>query len=328
METVVNIENIPHISVVIPVYKAEECLEELYRRLKNSLEVITSDFEILMVEDCGGDRSWEIISELSEKDRRVKGIQFSRNFGQHYAITAGLDYCNGDWVVVMDCDLQDQPEEIPKLYAKAQEGFEVVYARRAERQDSWLKKITSRCFSAVLNYLTEQKSDPAVANFGVYSRKVIDNFGLMRESMRVFALFVRWIGFPAAFVDVEHAPRYSGKSSYTFNKLMHLAVNAIVSHSNRPLRLSIKFGFIMAFGSFLVALNYTIRYLLYFTPVSGWTSMIVSMYFLAGLFFMNTGFVGLYIGRIYDEVKGRPLYIVFRKVNLPLTIKTMKETVA
>ncbi|ACB53962.1 glycosyl transferase, group 2 [Crocosphaera subtropica ATCC 51142] len=129
-----------HLSVVIPVYKAQNCLYELYNRLKSSLELISHDFEIILVEDCGGDRSWDIILELAEKDTRVKGIQFSRNFGQHYGITAGLDHSDGDWVVIMDCDLQDRPEEIPRLYKKAQEGYDVVLARRRDRQDSFQKK--------------------------------------------------------------------------------------------------------------------------------------------------------------------------------------------
>ena len=303
-------KEVPLISIVIPVYKAEGCLYELYRRLFNALEPITSNFEIILIEDYGGDKSWEIINELSVKDARVKGIQFSRNFGQHYGITAGLDHCNGEWVVVMDCDLQDQPEEIPKLYSKAQEGFDVVYARRAVRQDRMLKRWSSHLFYKVFDYLTEQQSDPAVANFGIYSRKVIDNFRSMRESVRAFPLFVRWLGFPSAFVDVEHAPRFSGTTSYTFYKLMSHAINVIIAQSNRPLRLSIKFGFIMAIGSFLMALYYMIRYFLFFIPISGWTSVIVSIYFLAGLFFMNAGFIGLYIGRIYDEVKKRPTYII------------------
>ena len=306
------------ISVVIPVYKAEGCMHELYKRLVTSLESITSDFEIILVEDCGGDKSWEIINALAQKDHRVKGIQFSRNFGQHYGITAGLDHCNGNWIVVMDCDLQDQPEEIPKLYNEARKGFDVVYARRAVRQDHLFKRWSSHLFYKVFDYLTEQQSDPAVANFGIYSRKVIDNFRSMRESVRAFPLFVRWLGFPSSFIDVEHAPRFSGTSSYTFYKLMHLAINVIVAQSNRPLRLSIKFGFFMALGSFLMALYYTVRYFLFFIPVSGWTSVMVSIYFLAGLFFVNAGFVGLYIGRIYDEVKGRPLYVVRERLNLPV----------
>ena len=143
-----------HISIVIPVYKAENCLHLLYDRLKVSLETITPNFEIILVEDCGGDRSWEIICDLAKSDPRVKGIQFSRNFGQHYGITAGLDYCDGDWVVVMDCDLQDRPEEIPRLYQKAQEGYDVVLARRGKRKDPLLRQLTSYLFYKVFNFQT------------------------------------------------------------------------------------------------------------------------------------------------------------------------------
>ena len=144
-----------HISVVIPVYKAESCLHELYRRLRKSLETITNDYEVILVEDCGGDCSWQIIGELAQADPRVKGILFSRNFGQHYGITAGLDYCDGDWVVVMDCDLQDRPEEIPRLYAKALEGYDVVLADRGERQHPLLKRAASRIFYKIFSYLAD-----------------------------------------------------------------------------------------------------------------------------------------------------------------------------
>ena len=140
-----------HISVVVPVYKAEASLEELYRRLKSAIEPITPDFEIVLVEDCGGDRSWQIITELAQRDARVKGLQFSRNFGQHYGITAGLDHCDGDWVAVMDCDLQDRPEEISRLYAKAQEGYEVVLARRGKRNHPWFKRVLSWTFYRVFS---------------------------------------------------------------------------------------------------------------------------------------------------------------------------------
>jgi dolichol-phosphate mannosyltransferase len=312
------IKLMPYISVVIPVYKAEECISELYSRLKSSLELITNNFEIILVEDCGGDRSWELIKILAEQDLRVKGLQFSRNFGQHYGITAGLDVCDAEWIVVMDCDLQDQPEEIPLLLAKALEGFDVVFARRNQRKDSYLKKLSSHLFHLIFQYLTDVKSDESIANFGIYHSKVILNYRRMRESVRSFPLFVNWLGFNKAAIDVKHAERPYGSSSYTFIKLLKLAVNSIVAQSNKPLRLSIKAGFLMAAGSVALALYYAIRYFLYEIPVQGWTSVIVSMYFLAGLFFINTGFIGLYIGRIYDETKRRPLYVVNESVNLSL----------
>jgi dolichol-phosphate mannosyltransferase len=193
-----------HISVVIPVYKAENSLSELYQRLNSSLTLISEDFEIILVEDCGGDRSWEIILELANQDPRVKGIQFSRNFGQHYGITAGIDYCNADWVVVMDCDLQDRPEEIPRLYAKAKEGYDVVLAKRKNRQDAFFKKLTSKIFYQAFNYLADLEYDSEVGNFRIISRKVVSNLRLMREQLRFFGGLVDWMGFPSASIEVQH----------------------------------------------------------------------------------------------------------------------------
>lgn len=305
----------PRISIVIPVYKAEGCLEELYRRLKESLQSITQDFEILFVEDCGGDRSWDVINELAARDRRIKGIQFSRNFGQHYGITAGLDHCEGDWIVVMDCDLQDQPEEIPSLYHKALEGYDIVLARREVRRDTLVKRLSSTIFHSALSYFTETKSDPAVANFGIYGKKVIESIKVMREQDRAFPLLVRWLGYSIAQINVDHAPRFAGESSYTLRKLLHLAIDIIVSQSYKPLRLSIKFGFLISFISFLFGTWLIVRRLVWTIPVEGWTSVMVSIYFIGGLIFANLGFLGLYTGKIFDQSKGRPLYVVNKKVG-------------
>ena len=300
------------ISIIIPVYKAEGCLHELYRRLNVSLETITSEFEIILVEDCGGDRSWEIIEELSRQDPRIKGIQFSRNFGQHFGITAGLDSCNGDWIVVMDCDLQDQPEEIPRLYAKAQEGFDVVRARRGKRQDTFLKRLTSRLFYRAFSYLADVDYDSEVGNFRIVSRKVADSFRNMREQVRLFPVMVDWMGFPTASIDVSHAVRVGGKSTYTYRKLFQLAMGIIVSNSDKPLRLAVLFGFSMAGLSFLFGLYLIVWTLLKGSPVTGWSSLIVSIYFLAGIIIALLGILGVYLGKTLDETKGRPLYIIRR----------------
>jgi len=217
----------PHISVIIPVYKAEGCLQELYRRLVLSLEQISPDFEIIMVEDCGGDRSWNIIEQLATQDNRIKGIQFSRNFGQHYGITAGLDYCAGDWAVVMDCDLQDRPEEIPRLYAKAQEGYDIVLARCGLRQDPLLKRFTSWLFYRLFSYLADIEYDGESGNFRIMSRNVVADFCRMREQLRFFGGLMQWIGFAPASIEVEHSERFEGKSTYTFASLWKLAANTI-----------------------------------------------------------------------------------------------------
>lgn len=299
-----------HISVVTPVYQAEGCLEELHRRLVAALSGLTRDFEIIMVEDCGGDHSWEIIQELARKDPRVKGMQFSRNFGQHYGITAGLDHCDGDWVVVMDCDLQDRPEEIPRLYAKAREGYDVVLALRARRSDGGLKRLGSRIFYRVFSYLTDLEYDGSAGNFRIISRKVAENCRRMREQLRFFGGIVKWMGFPSASIVVQHDARYDGRSTYTFRKLFTLAVDTIIAYSDKPLRLSIRFGFLMSVLAFAGAIYILVDALLYGSPVVGWPSLFVSLYFLAGIIISILGILGIYLGKTYDETKKRPLYIV------------------
>src|SRR5512139_329332 len=302
----------PLISVVVPVYKAESSLHELYARLVASLETLSRDIEIILVEDCGGDRSWDIIAELSRKDSRVRGIQFSRNFGQHYGITAGIDAAAGDWVVVMDCDLQDQPEEIPRLYAKAQEGYDVVVARRAERKHGPGKRLSSWLFYKVFNYLSGMQYDWQVGNFRIISRKVIGTFRTMREQLRFFGALVEWMGFPTASIEVRHADRHSGKSTYTFSKLWKLAMETILSYSDKPLRMAVTFGLAMSLIAFLFGGFIFVRAVLYGSPVEGWSSMIVSLYFIGGMIIAVLGITGIYISKIFDETKKRPLYIIRR----------------
>ncbi len=302
----------PHLSVVIPVYQAEHCLDELYQRLKAALESITPDFEIVLIEDCGGDNSWQVIERLAAADPRVRGIQFSRNFGQHYGITAGLDHCCGDWVVVMDCDLQDRPEEIPRLYTKAQQGYDIVLARRGARRDPLLKRITSNLFYKLFSYLADIEYDGQTGNFRIMSRKVVANFRRIREQLRFFGGLVQWMGFPTASIEVEHAERHEGKSTYTFAKLWKLAAETIIAYSDKPLRLAIRFGFIMAFFAFCYGVYIFIRALLYGSPIEGWSSLIVSLYFIGGIIIAILGIIGIYLGKTFDESKKRPLYIVRR----------------
>ena len=299
-----------HISVVIPVYRAESCLEELYRRLKAALEPLTADFEIMLVEDCGGDRSWSLIVELAQRDPRVKGIQFSRNFGQHYGITAGLDRCNGDWVVVMDCDLQDRPEEIPRLYAKAQEGHEIVVARRGKRSDPLLKRFSSWLYYSVFSWLADMDYDPQAGNFRILSRKVINNYRNMRERSRFFGSLINWMGFPFTSIDVQHDERFAGDSSYTFGKLWRLGAETIIAYSDKPLRLAVRLGFFIATCAFLYGLYILFLALFHGSPVTGWSSLIVSIYFMGGVIVAILGILGIYLGKTYDETKCRPLYVI------------------
>ena len=300
----------PHISVVTPVYKAEGCLDELYKRLVAALGTVTQDFEIVMVEDCGGDRSWEIVQRLARADPRVKGLQFSRNFGQHYGITAGLDVAEGEWVVVMDCDLQDRPEEIPRLYAKAREGYDVVLARRGGRTEGATKRLFSRCFYRLLSWLADTEFDSAAGNFRIVSRKVVLACRNMREQLRFFSALVNWTGFPTAAVEVSHAVRHEGRSTYTFSKLCKLATDTIIAYSDKPLRLAVRLGFVLSILSFGAGIYVLMRAALYGSSVVGWPSLFISIYFIGGIIISILGVLGIYMGKTFDEAKKRPLYIV------------------
>lgn len=308
----------PLISVVTPVYKAEGCLPELCRRLVAALQPLTPDFEIIMVEDAGPDRSWEVMTQLIAAEPRCKGIRLARNFGQHYAITAGLEHASGEWVVVMDCDLQDQPEEIAKLYQTAMNGgFDVVFGRRLRRRDPWLKRLSSKAFYAVYNYFTDSRFDSTVANFSISRRAVIAEFLRLREHNRSFPLFIRWLGFSIGFVEVAHAERFEGETSYTLGKLLRFATESIISQSNKPLHLSINAGLLLALGAFLMAIYFILRYFFTGIPVTGWTSTMVSLWFIGGVILANLGMLGLYLGRVFNEVKNRPLYVVRQRLGFP-----------
>jgi dolichol-phosphate mannosyltransferase len=299
-----------HISVVTPVYGCAKALPELYERLVKTLTSITENFDIIMVNDHSPDEAWDIIRQLSEKDPRVKGIKLSRNFGQHRAITAGLDFAKGEWVVVTDCDLQDQPEEIIKLYNKAREGYDAVFGRRVERKDTFFKKLTSNLYNRIFQFISGMETDTSTANFSIISHKVVKYLRTIREQNRSYPSFTNWLGFKRINIDIEHAPRIYGQSSYSFRKLVSLAIDSIVAHSNKPLRLSIEFGFIMTFLSLTYAFWLIIRYFIYGVPVAGWTSVMVSIYLIGGLLFANMGILGLYIGKIFNETKKRPLYVI------------------
>ena len=232
----------PLISIVSPVYGAPELVAELVRRIVAAVTPITADFEIVLVNDACPKGSWDEIRKAAATEPRVTGLNLSRNVGQHRAITAGLDHTRGEWVVVMDCDLQDRPEEIPRLYAKAREGYHSVFGRRHERKDTLAKRAPGRAFAAFFGWLSGARIDRTVANFSVSHRIVIEGFRQYREIDRAFPMIVHMMGFRRAYIDVEHAARPSGQSAYTFRKLLSFALSVVVAGSNKPLRLSIKAG--------------------------------------------------------------------------------------
>jgi glycosyltransferase involved in cell wall biosynthesis len=302
------------ISVVIPVYGCRAALRELYERLTKSLTRITADYEIIMVNDNCPQNSWEIIEQICLEDRNVKGLELSRNFGQMPAILAGLDHSTGDWIVVMDCDLQDRPEEIINLYNKAQEGYDVVFARRKSRKDSSLKVLVSKAFYKIFSFATDGHYDPALCNFSICSRAVIDQYCKMRELHRAFVIYIKWLGYKQAVIDVQHDERKEGKSSYNFRKRMNMALGILTSQSDKLLRLMIRIGFTITVISLLALIWIVIQYFVNTVP-SGWSSTIATLCLMGGFIIMSIGTVGLYVGNIFMQTKGRPLYVTRTILN-------------
>lgn len=303
------------ISVVIPVYGCRKALPDLCRRTSSTIKEMGFDYEIILVDDHCPQDSWTEIQNQCSLDDNVIGIRLSRNFGQIRAITAGLEVCRGEWVVVMDCDLQDRPEAIPELYAKAQEGYDVVFARRIERKDTGLTKLMSKTFYKVYEYFTDGNYDASLCNFSISRRIVIDNYLRMREHNRGYTMFIKWLGFREASVEVVGDERFEGKSSYNFSRKMHMAFELITAQSNKPLRFAINIGFIIALFAFIYLIYLVISHLIGGNTLAGWTSTIASIYLIGGLILAAIGVVGIYIGNIFTEVKDRPLFVVAEVLN-------------
>ena len=304
------------ISIVSPVYRAENTVATLVGQLKEELQKITSDFEIILVEDGSPDKSWDAILSESRKDKKVKGIKLSRNFGQHYAITAGLDFTRGEWAVVMDCDLQDNPAEVINLFKKAKEGNKIVLAKREARKDSFFKKLSSKLFYKALSFLTGVKQDETIANFGIYHNDVVQAIRKMREPFRNFAAIVQWTGFSPIKIAVKHSERKEGRSTYNLKRRLKLALDTILAYSNKPLYYIVALGFFVSLLSFVAAIVVFIRYLHGDILVMGYTSLILSIWILGGLLMMFLGIVGLYIGKTFEGIKNRPIYIVTETQNI------------
>lgn len=302
------------ISVVIPVYGCRDALIELYKRLSYTLVQLTDDYEIIMVNDSCPQNSWEIIEELCRTDFHVKGIELSRNFGQMKAILAGLDYSTGDWIVVMDCDLQDSPEEIIRLYNRAQEGYDVVFARRKERKDNPIKVFLAKLFYKIYEFSTNGNYDGAICNFSIVKRDVIDNYCKMREQHRGYVMYIKWLGFRQAVIDVEHNERYAGKTGYTLKKRINMAIELLTSQSDNILKFFVGFGFSISLISFITLIALVI-YHFWADVTIGWTSSIATTVLVGGIIVMVMGVVGIYVGNIFMQVKERPLYVVRQILN-------------
>ena len=302
------------ISIVSPVYRAEKILPILVSEINLVMERIGEDYEIILVDDRSPDNSWEVMKVLSSQNPKIKSIRLSRNFGQHSAIFAGLTKTKGDWVVVMDCDMQDQPKEIAKLYKKALEGYDIVLGQRENRKDKFLKKLSSKLFYKVFNYLSGANFDNNVANFGVYHQKTIKSILDMGDYVKFFSLFINWIGFKSVSIPIEHGEREEGKSTYSVGRLFKQAFNVIISFSDKPLRLFINFGLSISVLSFIVGIYYLYLALTGKIAQPGFSSLILSIWFLSGIIISCIGIVGVYLGKTFDQAKGRPTFIIDEEV--------------
>ena len=273
-------------------------------------------YELIFVNDASPDQGEKIITEYAAKDKRCKLISFSRNFGQHYAIMAGLKIARGEWIIVMDCDLQDRPEEIPSLFEKAQQGYDIVFAHRTARKDPLIKKLESAAFYFIFNLLSDIKMDKGVANFGIYHRKVVQSVLSLGDKIKFFPIMVRWTGFKQATISVQHDSRSAGESSYSLKKLFALAFDNIISFSDKPLRLCVIFGLFLLLLSVIVFFFYLTLYLLGRITVMGYASLILSVWCLTGAVLLTLGLHGCYLGKVFNQVRNRPIYIISKTVNV------------
>jgi dolichol-phosphate mannosyltransferase len=304
----------PELTVVIPVYGCAGCLDALNERLHASLDPVLDDWDVVYVDDASPDGAWSRLEELAHADPRVRALRLSRNFGQHAAITAGLAESRGRWVVVMDCDLQDRPEEIPKLYRAAIEGHDIVFGKRVSREDPWLRRLATRAYLMVANRFLKLRIDGRLGSFSIISDRVRDAFLTLRDKDRHYLFILYWLGFEHTSVDVGRDARHEGESSYTFPALVRHALDGVFFQTTVLLRWIVYLGFALSLVGVILA---GVFVAIFFTgnPYPGWTSLAVLLLVVGGFIIMSTGVTGLYIGKIFEQVKERPLYVVDRRIG-------------
>ena len=299
------------LSVIIPVFNEEKNISSVYSRCISVLGSIGEPFEMIFINDGSKDDTFQMVYQLSETDARVKYINLSRNFGHQIAVSAGLDACNGSYAVIIDADLQDPPELITSLYAKAQEGFDVVYAKRQLRKgETFFKSITAKFFYRLLKKITTINIPLDTGDFRIISRKVINVLKQMPEQQKFLRGQIAWVGFRQTAVEYQREERTAGTSGYTIKKMMRLAMDGITSFSNLPLRIATIVGFLVSGITFCVALYALYSRFISKDYVPGWTSIIISVLFIGGVQLITIGIIGEYISRISSNVRNRPLYVV------------------
>lgn len=307
------------ISIVVPCYNEQEVFAETYKRLTETFKALDSnkyDYEIIFVNDGSKDATLQMINEKVSTDPHIKGINFSRNFGHQIAITAGLDNCKGDAAVVIDADLQDPPHIILEMVKKWEEGFDVIFGKRVERAgESAFKLLTAKWFYRFINRLSDVDIPLDTGDFRLMDRNALDQFLSMRESYRFVRGMVAWIGFNQTFVEYDRESRFAGTTKYPLKKMLRLASDAILSFSNTPLKVATFVGFITSFGAFIGIVYALIMRIFIKDYVEGWTLLMISILLIGGIILLVLGIIGEYVGRIYGEIKRRPLYIIKEKTG-------------
>ncbi len=304
------------ISVVVPVYNCDGCLRALHERVARTLSDLVAGWELVLVDDGSSDRSWATVRDLAEEDGHVRAVKLSRNFGQHAAITAGMAEARGRWTVVMDCDLQDPPEAIRDLYAKGLEGSDVVFARRRVRRQSLWRRLANRAYFQLRRRLAGVDLETEHSNLSLVSAKAREAFLSVHDQHRNFLLILYWLGFERATIEFDHAPRYAGESSYTLRKLIRVGLDGLFFQTTTILRWIVYVGFAVAASSLALAGYYVYQYFVRAT-YPGWTSLAVLILLIGGFIISSVGVTGLYLGKVFEQVKDRPLYLVDERVGRP-----------
>ena len=297
------------LSVVVPVYYGERSIETLFERLNSTLRTLDITYELVFVDDRSPDQTWERIKKIADCNKHVKGLRFSRNSGQHVAITAGLAYAEGNWIVVMDCDLEDPPEDIPRLYTEAKKGFDIVLARRKTRHHSLFRRVAAKLYFKFLSMLCHQNIDGDFGTFSIVSRKVVSAYLQVRDVDRHYLFVIRWLGFRSSIIDYEQNRRFDGESTYSVRALLVHAISGILFQSTHFLIWIICLGFVVSLTGLALAAVYVVRYFVN-GAFPGWTSLAVLQLILSGFIITSTGVTALYVGRMFEQVKGRPLFVV------------------
>lgn len=302
------------ISAIVPSYNEEKNVPLIYKRLTDTLSQISDKYEIIFVNDCSKDSTLSVIKQISEKDSHVKYISFSRNFGHQIAVSAGLDLCKGEAVVIIDADLQDPPELILEMYEKYKEGYKVVYAKRKTREgETWFKKATAKLFYRFLAAMTSIEIPVDVGDFRLIDQVIVNHLRNMPEKSKYIRGQISWIGYKQTFVEYHRDARLYGKTNYPLKKMLRLAFDGITAFSDKPLKMASAIGIISAILSLLAIVYALISHFIFDSAVSGWTSLIISVLFIGGVQLITIGIIGEYIARINNDVRNRPLYIIEEK---------------